>query len=86
MGRYEFVDGETYSDRFRNGLRHCEGEMTYPNQARFVGKWKINRRDSGTMGFPDGQTFDGSFKDDEPRKGFTLHPNRTVKRFLAYGA
>ena len=46
-------------------IREGQGDLTYPDGRRFVGKWKDDKKNGqGTLTSPDGDKFVGEYKDD----------------------
>ena len=45
-------------------IREGQGDLTYPDGRRFVGKWKDDKKNGqGTLTYPDGDKFVGEYKD-----------------------
>jgi hypothetical protein len=62
--------GECYLGEFWGYMRHGFGALTFPNGARYEGRFKYNELDGpGKFIFPDGDFFDGIFKKNKFIKG-----------------
>ena len=45
-------------------IREGQGDLTYPDGRRFVGKWKDDKKNGqGTLTYPDGEKYVGEYKD-----------------------
>jgi len=40
--KYTYKSGATYVGSWKGGLRHGHGVMTWPDGAKYDGKWELN--------------------------------------------
>jgi hypothetical protein len=61
LGKYFYVNGETYNGGWVSGQRSGSGEMTYLNGDVYVGEWSMGKREGkGTLTKKgSGDTFEG---------------------------
>ena len=56
-------DGSVYVGGLKNGVKHGQGTMTWPNGDKYVGEWKNNKFNGhGTMYWGDGRKYIGEWK------------------------
>ena len=54
---------------------NCEGSVTLPDGAKYVGEWKDSKwHGQGTLTFPSGQKYVGEWKDDKRNGQGTFFP------------
>ena len=62
-GRMKWTNGEAYFGEWKRGKRHGHGKMQYEDTGHtFIGRWINDDMNDGTMQFPDGTKYVGSFK------------------------
>ncbi len=69
----KFVDGSTYSGRWRNGEIHGNGEYIYTNGDIFVGEWKQGKKHRGEYKYQAGHRYKGDWEKDKPHGIGTLY-------------
>jgi hypothetical protein len=62
-GIMKWTNGEAYDGDWKRGKRHGHGKMRYEDPGHiFIGRWINDDMNDGTMKFPDGTKYVGSFK------------------------
>ena len=60
---WKLIDQGKYEGEWKNGLEHGHGTKTWPDEKKFIGKWKKGKYFHGTYYFDNGDKHFGFFKD-----------------------
>jgi len=58
------IPNTKYIGQWKDGKRHGQGTMTYPDGGKYTGQWKNDKRDGkGKMSYYKGDTYSGEWKE-----------------------
>ena len=66
-GVFRYANGDTYSGWWKHGEKQGTGTYTFnANRMRMYGEWEVGQMLTGKWIYPNGMTYQGSFKNNKP--------------------